>query len=248
VLVIGGDGTVRQVARELAGTGIRLGIVALGSGNVLAYNLGLTSLDLRTKVAIALSGPSTELDVGWARLQTVDGRQLDEPFLTMAGIGRDAETVARTDLKAKVRIGAAAYALQGVRQATRPALPMQIKVDDQPERSIVSWSVLAGLIREAPGGLVVYPQARSDDGLMDVLEVPIRHWLQWLPVAAKGVIRPDMEVAALRYRRAERLRVRPADPAPVQLDGDVVTRVTSLQAWIQPRGLRVHLPARDEGA
>ena len=94
VLVIGGDGTVRQVARELAGTGIRLGIVALGSGNVLAYNLGLTSLDLRTKVAIALSGPSTELDLGWARLQTVDGRQLDEPFLTMAGIGRDAKSIA----------------------------------------------------------------------------------------------------------------------------------------------------------
>lgn len=248
VVVIGGDGTVRQVARELAGTGIRLGVVALGSGNVLAYNLGLTSLDLRTKVAIALSGPSTELDLGWARLQTVDGRQLDEPFLTMAGIGRDAETVARTDLRAKVRIGAAAYALQGARQATRPALPMHVKVDDQPERAIVTWSVLAGLIRDAPGGLVVYPEARSDDGLMEVLEVPIKHWLQWLPVAAKGILSPDMDVAALRYRRAERLRVRPVNPAPVQLDGDVVTNVTSLQAWIQRRCLRVHLPAREPGA
>ena len=166
----------------------------------------------------------------------------------MAGIGRDAETVARTDLRAKVRIGAAAYALQGVRQATRPALPMHVKVDDQPERTIVTWSVLAGLIRDAPGGLVVYPQAQSDDGLMEVLEVPIKHGLQGLPVAATGILSPDMDVSALRYRRAERLRVRPVDPAPVQLDGDVVTHVTSLQAWIQPRCLRVHLPAREPGA
>ena len=91
VIVIGGDGTVRQVARELAGTDTRISIVALGSGNVLAYNLGLANHDLATKISIALTGPSVELDVGWANLQTASGQRFDEPFLTLAGIGRDAQ-------------------------------------------------------------------------------------------------------------------------------------------------------------
>lgn len=242
VIVIGGDGTVRQVARELAGTDTRISIVALGSGNVLAYNLGLANHDLATKISIALTGPSVELDVGWANLQTASGQRFDEPFLTMAGIGRDAQTVARTRLSSKVRIGAAAYALHGVRQAIRPPLPMKVQLDDDQPESVLTWTVLAGLTRQAPGGVVVYPDARPDDGLMDVLQVPIRNPVQWLPVAAKGVLNPDLDVAVLRYQQAERLRVRPFDPLPAQLDGDVVNRVVAMDARIQPRGLRVQVP------
>ncbi len=242
VIVIGGDGTVRQVARELAGTDTRIGIVALGSGNVLAYNLGLANHDLGTKVSIALTGPSVQLDVGWASLHTASGQRYDEPFLTMAGIGRDAQTVARTRLASKVRIGAAAYALHGVRQAIRPPLPMKVQLDDDQPESVLTWTVLAGLTRQAPGGVVVYPDARPDDGLMDVLQVPIRNPVQWLPVAAKGVLNHNLDVAALRYQQAERLRVRPFDPLPAQMDGDVVNRVVAMDARIQSRGLRVQVP------
>ena len=119
---------------------------------------------------------------------------------------------------------------------------MKVQLDDDQPESVLTWTVLAGLTRQAPGGVVVYPDARPDDGLMDVLQVPIRNPVQWLPVAAKGVLNPDLDVAVLRYQQAERLRVRPFDPLPAQLDGDVVNRVVAMDARIQPRGLRVQVP------
>lgn len=246
VIVIGGDGTVREVVRELAGTSTRLAIIALGSGNVLAHNFGITQLDLAAQVEVALRGPSLELDLGWARLVDASGGTHLEPFCTMAGIGRDARAVADTDTRAKLRFGWAAYALAGMREALRSALPMRVQVDDEPPRHVDTWTVLAGLTPGAPGGITIHPDVELNDGLFDILEVPIKHVAQWLPVAIKGLWQPGRKVSALRYSRGERLRVQPDEPQPVQLDGDVFTDVTSLDAVIEPRCLRVHVPASKE--
>ena len=89
VIAIGGDGTVREVAEALAGTDVRLGIIALGTGNVLASNLGLTKLSVGQQVATALRGPHTSLDLGQAHMRTTSGeqqvdviyRRLDDAFL-----------------------------------------------------------------------------------------------------------------------------------------------------------------------
>lgn len=243
VIAIGGDGTVRQVVRELAGTDVRLGIIALGSGNVLAHNLGLTGLDMPGQIAVALSGPTAVLDVGWARLVKADGQVLDEPFLTMAGIGRDAQAIASTDRTAKMRLGWAAYALQGLAHAAHPPLPMRVQMDDLPGHDVDTWTVLAGITPTVPGGVTIYPDTQADDGFLDILEVPIRHPGQWVAVAVKGILHPRLPVSVLRYQKARRLRVRPIDPLPVQLDGDVVANVASLDARLRPRSLRVHVPA-----
>ncbi len=242
IVVIGGDGTVREVAREVAGTSTRLAIVALGSGNVLAHNLGLARLDLAEQVRVALTGRSALLDLGLARLTTADGHELEEPFLTMAGIGRDAETVANTELGSKLRWGWGAYALAGLRQALRPALAMQVSYDDEPPRSVLSWTILAGITPAAPGGVLIHRGAVADDGLFDVLEVPIRHPGQWLPVALKGLTHHGRRVAALRSRRAAKVVVRPVEPLPVQVDGDVVERVVRFETNLQPRTVRVQIP------
>lgn len=247
VIAIGGDGTVRQVAQELADTGTRLAVVARGSGNVLAHNLGLGRLDVGGQIAVALGVHYGELDLGWAQLTDPDGKVAIEPFLTMAGIGRDARAVASTTLAAKYRLGALAYGLAGLGQALRPGLPMTVQLDDQPPHSVRTWTVLAGITPLAPGGVTISPDAVADDGLLDVLEVPIASPLQWLPVAAKGLFWPSRRVSALRYARAERLRVRPAEPQPVQLDGDVFTQIVQLEASLQTRSLRVQVPDPDEG-
>ena len=81
VLACGGDGTVTATAAALADTGIPLAVIPLGTGNLLARNLGLP-IDLGDALVVALTGGNRPLDVGAAN---------GSLFLTMAGLGLDAK-------------------------------------------------------------------------------------------------------------------------------------------------------------
>ncbi|WP_022867185.1 diacylglycerol/lipid kinase family protein [Schaalia vaccimaxillae] len=147
VIASGGDGTVRAVAAGLAGTGVRMGIIPAGTGNVLAGNLGLPIGDVAKATRIALGANHRGLDVGWLRVADVaepsdmpaegtlvlDARkkhgtdegaamEADEyAFVVIAGMGFDGETMANTDSDLKKKIGWLAYVLSGVASiATKP--------------------------------------------------------------------------------------------------------------------------------
>ena len=62
MLVCGGDGTVREVCAELAGTGIPVGIIPAGTGNLLARNLDIP-LYLRAAIDVALTGQDRAIDL-----------------------------------------------------------------------------------------------------------------------------------------------------------------------------------------
>ena len=112
VLAAGGDGTVRAVAEHLAESGARaeLGIIPLGTGNLLARNLGVPLKDLTAAFERALTGEAIPLDIGWARLAVdgeTDGKRY--AFAVMAGFGIDAHMITETDDDLKDRAGWLAY-------------------------------------------------------------------------------------------------------------------------------------------
>ena len=125
VLVCGGDGTVREGVRGLAGTGIPVGIVPAGTGNLLARNLDIP-LYIRAAIDVALTGQDRAVDMVEV---SGDGFE-DTHFMVMAGMGFDAAIMEGVNEDIKKRVGWLAYVLSALKSLMFPAVRVEISVDD----------------------------------------------------------------------------------------------------------------------
>ncbi|WP_194291483.1 diacylglycerol/lipid kinase family protein [Cumulibacter manganitolerans] len=241
VVACGGDGTVRMTAHTLRHTGVPLGIVPIGTANLLARNLLLPLHRPEAAVEIALQGGTAPIDLGSATL-TVDDATAEHLFLVLAGIGNDAVTVHDTHGHLKGRLGWLAYAEAGLRHALDRPVAMRVTYAANPPRELRAWSLLTGSFGKVPGGIEIFPGAVADDGVLDVLEVTVTHPVEWLPIGVKGLLHLRSGVRGLRHTLSPGVLVEPVRPLPVQLDGDVFCGVTRLDVQVDHRALQVRVP------
>lgn len=247
VVAVGGDGTVREVARALAGADVPLGIVPTGTANLYARNAGLHGLHPDLTALLAVAGAPEPADLGVAALTTAsadgDSQQADTQeriFLVVVGVGHDADTVADVQHHDKRRHGWVSYVLPGLRRLGDPLIDVRVDLDGREPESTRAWSVLVANTGRLPAGVQVVPAARPNDGALHVAVVaPAGPW-QWARIAAAGV-RPRYRAPdGLTYRRGTRATIEVTSPRQVQIDGDVVDRVTRVEARIEPGALLVH--------
>ena len=124
VVCAGGDGTVRIVADGLAKSGIPMGIVPAGTGNLLARNLHLP-MEESAAVEVAFGGHTREIDL---IAMVVDDREA-EHFAVMAGIGVDAVIMDETDDELKATIGSIAYFVAAAKALGRLPIRMTVQLD-----------------------------------------------------------------------------------------------------------------------
>ncbi|WP_426594038.1 diacylglycerol/lipid kinase family protein [Cellulomonas sp. McL0617] len=261
VVAIGGDGTVRAVAEGLVGTGVPMGLVPLGTGNLLARNLDLPLSDPIAAILIALDGRDRTIDVGWLKVITweseADGGTADPEtealrdflFLVIAGLGFDAAMVADTDEQLKRRVGWIAYFVAGFKHLHGRRTRMHLALDDQPMRSARLRSLLIGNCGKLPGGITLLPDAVLDDGWLDIAAIDTRAgiagWAQlWGEVMMQGVgVRNDLpaKIGRIDHTRAQEVRLAVQGGEHVQVDGDLVGRVAELSARVDPGALVVRV-------
>lgn len=240
VIVVGGDGTIRDVADVLAGTGVPMGIVPAGTANLFARNLDLPLRDLDRAAAIALDAAPLPTDLGRVVLHA-DGRvHAPRVFLVVVGIGHDATAVEAASLARKRRLGWGAYVIAGARRFANPLLDVRARLDDEPAMRTQAWTVLVHNTARITMGLRVVPGTRPDDGLLHLAAVSPRRIAHWGRIAASGMGLARAE-GVLSHRTGRRVRLE-ADRIPVQIDGDAHGRITRLDAWIDPGVLLVRRP------
>jgi diacylglycerol kinase family enzyme/membrane-associated phospholipid phosphatase len=237
VAVAGGDGTVRIVCGELAGTGTAVGIIPTGTGNLLARNLGLP-MGVEAALAVVLDGVDRPVDV-----VRVEGDGLPESrFVVMAGLGLDAAIMAGAPEAIKSRVGWPAYVLSALRHVRYPAVRMDIRVDDGPAQRFRARTVVLGNVGNLQAGIPLLPEASIDDGQLDVVVVAPRRSLAWLGLIWRVLLRRAHTDSSLGRMTGRRVVVEAAHIVPRQLDGDILTDGRELRAEVEAGVLLVRVP------
>lgn len=239
VCPLGGDGTVRSVATALSGSGVPIGLLPGGTGNLLARNLRLPVTDLDAALTIALTGSDLPIDVGEVSWDS-------EPpavFLVMAGMGLDAEMMAGVDDRLKRTVGWAAYAISGARALFRLGFAVRVRTDLERAVSQHARAVVVGNCGELAGGLQLMPEARLDDGRLDTVLASPNSIAAWLAIALHFVSARRRGHPALVHLVSDRVEVVAKEPVQAQLDGDAVGLKTSMRCAVRPGALTVRVPA-----
>jgi diacylglycerol kinase family enzyme len=231
VVASGGDGTVTACVAGLAGSGIPLGVLPAGTGNLLARNLGLP-LSLDDALAVALTGTDRRLDVGIA-----NGR----PFVVMAGVGFDAEMLGGASDQLKKRVGWAAYILSAVRHFRERPMTIAVRADGATVQQRRASGVIIGNCGSLPGGIPLLPGAAPDDGLLDVAFLAATGWTGWLLLATGLLLR--RRTRRLRNLTCRELLIDLDIERPWEADGEVIGPTRQLRVGIQPGALLVRVPS-----
>ncbi|HEU4907736.1 MAG TPA: diacylglycerol kinase family protein [Propionibacteriaceae bacterium] len=237
VIAAGGDGTIRIVADRLAGSGIPMAVVPVGTGNLLARNL---DIPLTEPEALAVAFGQHTRDVDLVKL-TVDGVP-SEHFAVIAGLGVDAMIMEETNPDLKDAIGPGAYFVAAAKALGRTPIHMWITLDDHRPQHRYAMICAIGNVGELAGNLTSIPHASPDDGKLDVYVASPRRLVHWLRVVLRLLtLRPrrDDRVDQWQGRQVE---VRLRHPDPYQLDGDVIGDCRSLRAEVAPKALTVCVP------
>jgi diacylglycerol kinase family enzyme len=158
IIACGGDGTVHEVLNGLMligpGAGVSLGVIPLGSGNLLATDLGVPRNPEAAARAL-LSWRPVELHPGVMSYRARDGQQ-KRWFIIAAGVGADAQLMYRTAVEVKERYGYYAYFMEMARMTLRRDLP----------KFQVEWNDAAGNRHSEIVTLVLSTRATRFPGLM----------------------------------------------------------------------------------
>lgn len=195
LLVAGGDGTMHHAVQGLAGTSCALGVIPLGSGNDLAGTLGIPP-DLEVAVDRAVKGEVRRIDLA---------RAGETYCVGYAGVGFDSE-VTRFANEGKVLRGPLIYFYAVIHTLITFEPPRMRVVYDTGEFDGKAMFAVVNNLPRFGGGMRIAPEARIDDGLLDLVivrEIPKSTLLSVFPKVYGGKHVGHPAVTMVRTRRAE---------------------------------------------
>jgi diacylglycerol kinase (ATP) len=234
VVAVGGDGTVNEVLNGLEGSGIPVAILATGTANVLARDLGIP-FDPAAAARVAATGRPRVIDVGEARSTAGERR-----FLCCAGVGFDGAVVRGVAEARKARLGFRGWVRplwREIRDYDFPSLRVTVDGAASPAATLAVVCNTANY-----GGLfTLVPGADPGDGALDVFLLDARRrrsFFRYLWGAWRGTLPGQRDAATSRGRA---VRIEADRPVPVQVDGDPFG-TTPLDVSIRPGAARVLVP------
>ena len=231
VVAAGGDGTVHEVVNGLVGSDTAMGVLPVGTGNVWAKEIGLPTMSLaQSDRLLSAARMLVDGEVRWVDV----GRAGDRNFLNSAGVGIDASVAAQVEPRtrtAKQLGGVIPYLVAGLSIARDfQGMRSTIILDGRTVRTMMLLVVVSNI--QLYGGVVkMTPEARLDDGLLDV-RIFRGMGPSWVFRHVAGVFtRRHLRNPMVLHCQARHVAIHTDEPVPVQLDGDPVTVVMAEQTY-----------------
>jgi diacylglycerol kinase (ATP) len=253
VLIFGGDGTIHHHLCQLVSLRLPVLVVPSGSGNDFARALGLRNVrdSLTAWRKFCRDGNNVSaIDLGVIG-PLADPSQPPKYFCGVAGVGLDAEVTRRANALPRWLRGHGGYALSLAPALLRFA-PSQIKISTREGgpanvRDPNDWAIrsdqatMLAAVANTPsygGGMKIAPQAKLDDGLLDVCVIggvdPFRLACMF-PTVYFG---RHLRIREVDYFQVDRARIETEFPLEVYADGEFVCR-TPVEITVQSKVLRV---------
>lgn len=239
VVAAGGDGTVSGVSDGLIGSTIPLGIIPMGTGNLLARELQISE---QPEVAIALL-------IRQPRMIQIDAMRIGtRAYVLNASVGISAAVIGETTRKNKGRFGRAAYLGTAILKviANRPSyLVVEVDGTVHPVRAVEVTIMNCGLLAKT-----LYPQEpaiRLDDGHLGVWILSMKTFWGYLRYAFGVATGTTVKPEAQFFRVKKSVSIRCRSSLPVQADGDLIG-TTPVEVHVLPGALTVVVPALPETA
>ena len=269
LVAAGGDGTVREVAEHLAAHVANLaltpapevgraetivptlGIVPLGTGNLLARNLGIPLNDPVAAFRRIMTTDPTPLDMGLLHATFLDGSVDTFKFMVMAGFGIDAQMIVETDDDLKSKAGWLAYVESLGRAVSNTEVTgFSLSIDDDETVLDEAHTLLIGNCGTLQAGFSLLPDAVPDDGKLDLLVLRADGIASWLDTLQNMVwdnglmrlIRGSDEAASsdsTGHGQAERVTVELSAPLQFEVDGEDIGEITGFTAEVLAGALSV---------
>jgi YegS/Rv2252/BmrU family lipid kinase len=212
VVAAGGDGTIAEVANGLLGSSARLGVIPLGSANVMAHELGLP-FEPRAVAAALAFGRTRPIWPGVAH--AAEGSRL---FVQMLGVGFDAQVVHHLPILLKRTLGRAAYVVQTLRElALYHFTPIHLRLDGEETQAA---SVIVSKGRLYGGRFMLAPTACAAEPGFSVVLFDHAGAAATLLYGAALPLGLLARAPGVRHVRARQIDFTDNTTLPVQADGD----------------------------
>lgn len=238
IFVWGGDGTVQRCIDAVAGTDSAVAILPAGTANLLAMNLQIPD-DLTEAVRAGLHGDRRRMDTG-----SVNG----EHFTVMAGAGLDARMISDADGAKKNHLGRAAYLYTGIRNLGARRVKATVEVDGRCYFKGRLSCVLAGNVGKIFAGVEAFPQARPDDGLLELGVVTAKNPVQWARTFGMLALGRAGKSPFVEVTQGKKFKIRFERKLPYELDGGARSAVKEMKIKVCPCSVQVCVPARPRSA
>ncbi len=242
LVACGGDGTVMAVVNGIGQSGvvgdsetpqITLSIVPGGTANLLAGALKIPT-DLNEAIKTILSGHDFALDLG----------QCGKTWFALGvGLGLTEKLVSQTSAKEKEILGKLAYARAMLRELGMKPHNFNLKLDDAPERVQIGVAIVIANSGEIGGGLTFAPDAKMDDGLLDVCVLRRFYFRDVVRLIWRSILGTMPADRAVEFYQARRVELKSDPPLDVQIDGEEVEQTMPLSAEVVPHAILVRVPA-----
>jgi diacylglycerol kinase (ATP) len=228
IVAAGGDGTINRILNGLAAAPggiaalreIELGILPLGTGNDLSYSIGM-NLPLSEAIDALIAWKTRPVDIIRLDAHTLDGKPISRLFLN-ASAGGFVKSVGQTTDPALKRtaLGALAYAFNAAASLDDVQhYNAEITADSQPlDHRAIATLVSSG--RTIGGGIEAAPDARLDDGLVDLLIIPEASLSELLMAGIEALTGAAAFSKLLETRRAREIHITATPPMPLSADGE----------------------------